>query len=91
MYPEIPQREAPSITIPSPVTLPSMQHSLLPPYGSVNQANSKELTDRAYQTLATELVKLTDALQRFDTGSKDYDDYLTLINRVTETMYTMRK
>lgn len=53
--------------------------------------NSKELIDRVYQSLATELVRLTDMLRRYDTGSKDYDDYLERISRIAEIMHTMRK
>lgn len=91
IFPEIAQREPPLITLPAPITLPSIQHSLPQSYGTADQTSSKDLLDLAYQALATELVKLTGVLGRYDTGSKDYNDYLTLINRVVETMHTMRK
>ena len=87
MYPEIPQREQPRITLPPPITLPSIQQSL-PTFG---QSTSKDLIERAYQGLATELVRLTESLSRHDTGSKDYDDYLTRVHRVVESMHIMRK
>lgn len=84
-YPEIRQRERPSITLP-PITLPSIEQSL----SSFGQT-SKDVIERAYQGLATELARLTESLSRYDTGSKDYDDYLTRVHRVVETMHIMRK
>jgi hypothetical protein len=86
IYPEIPRQEQPSITLP-PISLPSIQQSL-PSFG---QTTSKDLIERAYQGLATELVRLTESLSRYDTGSKDYDDYLTRVKQVVETMHIMKK
>lgn len=91
IYPEIPQREPLSITLPPPITLPSIRQALPSSYGIPDPTSSKDLVDRAYQALATELVRLTDVLRRYDTGSKDYDDYLARISRVAETMHTMRE
>ena len=86
IYPEIPQREQPSIPLPPPITLPLIQQTL-PSFG---QTTSKDLIERAYQGLATELVRLTESLSRYDSGAKDYDDYLTRVNRVVEIMHIMR-
>ena len=87
IYPEIPQRERPSITLPPPISLPSIQQSL----PSFQQTTSKDLIERAYHGMATELVRLTESLSRYETGSKDYDDYLTRVHRLVETMHIMRK
>lgn len=99
IYPELTQREPPSIALPPPqtLTLPSiqsMQQSLTPmspSFNVIDLAGAKGFMDQAYQRLARELLRLTEALARYDTGSKDYDDYLARINRVVETMHTMRK
>jgi hypothetical protein len=99
IYPEIPQREQASVVLPPPqtVTLPSMQSMqqsltpMSPSFNVIDLASSKGLIDQAYRGLARELLRLTEALAQYDTGSKDYDDYLARVHRVVETMHTMRK
>ena len=97
IYPEGSQPGQTSVLLPPPVTLPPIQsvQQPLPPippaFGIIDQTGSKDLIDRAYRSLAAELVRLTESLARYDTGSKDYDDYLARIHRVVDTMHTMRK
>jgi hypothetical protein len=96
VFPEYPPRETVSVIQPALSTLPPIQALETPSSGMASTVGDgashvKVLVNRAYEGLAQQLVRLTEALGQHDVGSKDYDEYLGRISRVVETMYTMRK
>ena len=99
LFPEHRQQESVTVTLSNPlpaasITLPPIQ-SLETPSGLPGKVdvvgNSKVLSDQAYENLARQLVRLTDVLDKHDTGSKEYDEHLGQITRVVEAMSIMRK
>jgi hypothetical protein len=96
IYPETTQRDATNITAaaPLPQTVSPAVQPFFPLVSSASGMpgqNAKDLLDKAYGSLAGELVRLTESLSRFDTVSKEYDDCLNRIQRVVEIMHSMRK
>ncbi len=97
IYPEETQREVTNITsaspppqIPAPVPVQPFIPLMSSALGMAGQ-NSKNMLEKAYGSLAGELVRLTESLSRFDTASKEYDDCLNRVQRVVEIMHSMRK
>ena len=76
--------------LPTIQAIQQSQPSVLGP-SQVNQVDVKESLDRAHRALANELVRLTETLGQHDPRAKEYDECLTLVHRVVETMHTMRK
>jgi hypothetical protein len=97
IYPENTQRASANVIQPTapaaPASIPSAQPSLpalASTAGMIGQS-PKDVLERAYGTLANELLRLTESLSRYDTASKEYDDCLHRVQRVVETMHSMRK
>lgn len=97
IYPEVTLQQPTSVILPPPpVTLPSIQtvqqslQQTMSSSPSVGE-NSKDLIDRAYRTLATELVRLTETLATYDTRSETYDQCMARVSRMVDTMQMMRK
>ena len=94
-YPEV-ARQAPPTVIPAPAatSLPSIQPSLGPrtqPFSlDENEYNRYSIT-RSYISLAGELNRLTEVLGERDPESKEYDEVLGHVKRVTKIMCTMTK
>lgn len=95
VFPEYPPRETVTVIQPNLPTLPPIQALETTSSGMASTVDGagdvKVLVNRAYESLARQLVRLTEILVQHDTGSKEYDEYLGRISRVVETMYTMRK
>ena len=97
IYPEVVLQQPASVILQPPVTtLPSIQtiqQSLQQTSTSSTSVgeDSKDLVDRAYRTLAAELVRLTETLATYDTRSTTYDECLARVSRMVDTMQMMRK